>query len=1108
MPRLKGVLAQIAVPILWGTSLLFQGPPGAVAQVHAGRIVGTVYDPNNAVVANAKVAVTNAATGVSQTVAADATGSYVFTPLEPGTYNLSASAQGFQTSLKTGVTIEVGEAVRVDLSLKLGQTSQVVEVRASAPLLNTESATLGQVITNRQLEELPLNGRGYYLLAQLTPGAAQLPGTGNVLRIRPEYINGTTISGIRGRMITYLLDGFDITEQHQGGTYIQTSIDAVQEFKVQQNGYTAEYSRSGAILNATSKAGGNTLHGGLLEFFRNDALDAKDYFATTREPLKQNQFGADIGGPVTIPGIYHGHDRTFFFSDYEGMRQRQGLVFNDIVPTPAEKMGDFSAPGLHPIYDPTTTTTSGGATTRTAFAGNKIPTGQLSQAALFFLKYLPDPNNASGTFEYAPARRLTLDQFTARIDETLTQSNQLYGRWSFFNNNQSDPNAYPALGYALLHTRGQDIAVNLTSTFSSNKVNVVRFNYLPSIIRLDAFQQGPNFNQQAGITGFEQTLLPTTGGSFPDFSWSGDVSSMQGSQFDQRPKTQDRKAYSATDNMTWVKGRNIFKYGVLYRYYQWLGTDSAGYVGSWTFSGINTNNPASPAGTGSPFADFLLGYPASGFRAYPGATFGGQANYWQFFFQDDIKVTNKLTLNVGLRYEHSPWASGYRGQLGTFNPSLYPSSKPVIDASNTDQLDLGAQYAAPTAFQSFGFLIQTSHQAGLPYNITHNDNRQWAPRIGLAWQPFGPKTVVRGGYGIYYEPENTDGRVNKNMIPYSLQETEFNTANSVPQRAFDDFFLGQPLGPTSPPSITPTPVNMRMGQDQHWSFGIQQQLSENMAVEVNYVGNKSTFLNSNIRINDPPAGPGSVQTRRPYNIFGTINYDGQDGTSIYHALQASLRRHYSSGFWFLGSYTFSSCLQRNQQAVLGGDGFYEKYIADIDVPQNFAFSAGYELPFGKGKPFMGNAGKLAEGLIGGWQVQGVLDLHTGRPYTPTVGRDVANIGLGGQRPIRKGSGKLSHPTLSKWFDTSAFTVPANYTYGNSGTNILFRDFNKDFDFSLFKNFQVTERTRLEFRAEFFNLTNTPVFDAPVTNIDGASAGRVTSTANTPRQIQFALKLNF
>jgi Carboxypeptidase regulatory-like domain len=1057
----------------------------ALAQVQTGRIVGAVADAQKAALPNATVTVTEAATNQMVTVTTNERGDFVVTPLNPGFYRVSVSSPGFQKTVINSVEVQVGQSARVDVELKVGEVTSTVEVTSSAPQLDTESGTLGHVVTNTQIVNLPLNGRSYYELARLTPGAALLPGGGNLLRIRANFISGTAISGVRGRQTTFLMDGVDVTDHHQGGTLIQTSIDALQEFKVQQSAYSAEFSHAGGLLNGSTKAGANDFHGGLFEFLRNDKLDARNFFAREREVLKRNQFGGTFGGPVSLPKLYSGRNKTFFFASYEAMRERQGLVFNSIVPTAAMKNGDFSALTSRRINNPMT-----GA----QFENNFIPKDKLSQQALFFAKFIPDPNTPSGTFTYSPSRQLDTDQFTLRLDQSLTENHRVFVRWSFHDNRLNEPNAFPALGYAPLKTRGQNLVASMSNILRQNLAHEFRFSYLPAIVDLQAYLQGTNFNKDAGVRGFEETGRPGVVGSFPDFSWSG-YAAMNGSAFDQRPKTQDLKVYEWTDNLTWVKGRNIYKFGTKIRRWVPLFTDSKQYQGQWTFNGSIS---------GEAFADFMLGYPRQVTRAFPADTFGGEGNYYHFYIQDDIKVNKSLTLNLGLRYEYSPWLKGYRGQLGAFDPNL---AKPVIIAGEGDQIDLSAQFAGPSSFGLFKDFIQTSSQAGLPLSITSPDKKQFAPRFGFAWRPFGERTVLRGGYGIFYETENTDGRVNNNMIPFKLDETAFNDQTPA-ARTMADFFLGRALTTTAAPSLGPTYTKLRMGYDQHWNFGVQHELFSNTVVEVDYVGNKGSFLNGTNAANNPPAGAGAIQARRPYPRFGAINYFSQDVSTIYHSLQTKLEKRLSAGFWYLLSYTFSKSIQRQNAPAVGGNTAWERSLTDFDIPHNLAASWGYELPVGRGKRLLNGANGFTNALLGGWQVQGIVVVRSGRPFTPTISADRANIGIGGQRPNRLSSGKLDNPTVERWFDATAFALPAQFTYGNSGANIMREDRFKTFDFSVFKQFRITEGSRLQFRAEAFNVMNTASFNAPNAQIDTATVGRVTSTASLPRQIQFALKYNF
>ncbi len=1072
----------------------------ALAQIQTGRIVGTVYDPNKAVVPNATVTVTNRETKVVYRVTTNATGDYVVPALNPGVYEIGVTAPGFRTTIQSAVEMEVGKDLLLNFDLALGETTSVVEVTAAAPLLNSESGSLGHVMTNRQIVDLPLNGRGFNELARLTPGVVLLPGTGNVTRIRPEFVNGTTISGVRGRQVSYFLDGTDTSEQHQGGSWIQTSVDALQEFSVQQNEYSAEQGRSGSFFNATTRSGTNHMRGTLYEFLRNEKLDARNFFNSRRDLLKRNQFGASVGGPVYLPKIYDGRNRTFFFVNYEGMRERQGNTVSRTSPTAAMLNGDFSALS-NTIYDPLTTT--GGV--RQPFAGNRIPSNRLSPQAAYFDPYLTTVGTPGGVFVFSPSTAVDEDQLTARFDQSFGDRHKAFFRYSLNDNRLSEPPSTPPLGNADSGTRGQNYTGSITSNLKPTLLNEFRFNMLYGLIHLAPYLPGKDFNKEAGVTGMENLRRSFDTGSFPDFAWSG-YSGINGSSFDQRPKTQDRYTLEFTDNLTWIKGRHVVKWGIKMRHYQWLGTDSKNYMGNWTFNGQNTENPASPTRTGDAFADWVLGLPANAGRGFPSDTFGGAYTAWQGFVQDDFKISSRITLNVGLRYEYTPWTTAYRGQTGTFDGT---QARPIIVASRTNQVDLGAQPAAPIAYGYLKDLIQTSAEAGLPYSITYPDKRQFAPRFGFAWRPIGDTTVLRGGYGIFYEGEYTDGRVNLFMPPFLLQDSALNDRGVVPNRTLADFYLGAPLGsPNSTIGLTPEYTHMRMGYDQHWNLGIQQQLSKTMVAELEYVGNKGSHVQGNDAFNIPSPGPGGVQARRQFPRFTAFSYISADVSTTYHALQAKFERRLSAGLWLLASYTYSKSLWVTNTPAIGGMFAFEKGPSEYQVPHSFSFSFGYELPFGKGKPLAATSNRLANAFIGGWQLQGILIFRSGVPYTVTMARDVANTGVGGQRPNRLASGKLDHPTLARWFDPTAFQAAPNFTYGNSGLRILSPDIQRTADFSLFKQFQIGEDSRLQFRWEAFNLPNTPSFAAPNSTLDTATVGRVTSTATAPRQMQVALKLTF
>lgn len=1070
------------------------------SQVQTGRVTGTIHDPNQAIVPNAAITVTNKATGLAQRVSSDGAGSYVVPGLNPGVYEFSVAAPGFKTTLRAGVEMQVGKNLLLDFHLSLGETSTTIEVNAEVPLLNSESGNLGHVMTNQQIVDLPLNGRGFNELARLTPGVVLLPGTGNVTRIRPEFFNGTTISGVRGRQVSYYLDGSDTSEQHQGGSWIQTSVDALQEFSVQQNAYSAEHSRSGSFFNATTKAGTNSLHGTLYEFLRNDKLDARNFFATRPDLLKRNQFGVSAGGPVWVPKTYNGKNRTFFFTNYEGTRERQGNVINRLSPTDGMLNGDFSAIA-NTIYDPSTTS----AGTRTPFPGNRIPTNRLSPQATFFNPYLTTAATPGGLFSFAPSTAVDLDQLTVRLDHTINDNHRLFFRYGLNNNRLSEPGGSPTLGVAASSTRGQNYTFSITSNLRPSVINEFRFNTLYGLIQLNPYLLGRDFNKDAGIRGLEETKRNFDVGSFPDFAWSG-YASLTGSAFDQRPKTQDRYTREFVDNLTWIKGKHVLKFGTKIRHYSWLGTDSKNYMGNWAFNGQNTVNPASPTRTGDPFADWALGLPQNGGRAYPSDTFGGDYTGWHFYFQDDIKLTSRLTLNVGLRYEYTPFTKGYRGQTGTFDGT---QARPLIVASNTKEIDLAAQPGAKRAYSFLGNLIQTSSEAGLPYSITYPDKKQIAPRVGFAWRPFGEKTVLRGGYGIFYEGEYTDGRVNLFMPPFLLSDSAVNDQAVVPNRTLADFYLSAPLGsPNSAIGLTPTFTHLKMGYDQHWNFGIQRQVGAGMMFDVEYVGNKGSHIQGNDAYNVPNAGPGAIQARRPYPRFASFGYISSSTSTTYHALQGKFEKRLSHGLWFLSSYTFAKSLWKTNSPSGGGRYNFESGPSEYQVPHSVSNSFSYQLPFGKGQAFASGVNHVANGLIGGWQLQGIVIFRSGVPFTVTMARDVANNGIGGQRPNRLASGKTATPTLAQWFDPTAFAAAPNFTYGNAGLRILSPDVIRTIDFSMFKQFAVRENSKLQFRLEVFNLPNTPSFSAPNSTLDTATVGRITSTATAPRQMQVAIKYTF
>ena len=1091
------------------------------AQESTARLLGTIRDPTGAVIPRAAVVARNVATGLVWKTVSNDTGDYAIPLLSIGQYTVTAEAAGFKTSTITGLVLQVNQEARVDITLTVGSATESVEVTTTSPLLVTDDSSVGQVVENTSIANMPLNGRAFWQLAQLTPGAVYTPGGSDIASggagIRASRI-GLRISGNSRLAAGWLLDGFDITEYELGSTSITPSTDAIDEFKVLAGGMSAEYAEP-SVINAALKSGSNSFHGSAYEYLRNEKIQARNFFSPTVPPLKRNQFGATVGGPIK-------HDKIFFFADYEGARTRQGTTQNSSVPSVQQLNGDFSAG--RPIFDPLTTAVNPANASqfvRTQFPGNIIPASRMSAQALFFEPLFPVANNGPNLFVYSPPLSLDTDKFDIKVSPHLTAKDSLVSRYSYVDNTEKDVQGYPKLGYYPLHSRSQNAGLTYLHIFSPTITSETTYSYYRTyflLLNASAFN-GQNVVQQAGITGYEgiSNLQPAA----PLLNFSG-YTSLAGNT-DNRPKANRIRTYQYRSSLTWAHGKHLMKFGAQLSHQAHSFYHGQSSQGAASFNGQYTQNPLSAGNTGDAFADFLLGDPNSMLRSTPLQIYGNSGDFWAFYGQDDYRITRNLTLNLGFRWELNSFLPGIRGQTNAFDFTTGNLIVPTVNGTP----DLTAQPGAAQTWAVFRPLLETSEQKGLPWSIRYPDYRDPAPRVGLAWRMFGSdKWVLRSAYGIFYifpDTNQTQGQIN--APPFQLTQTINNdvpTATTLtPSRNLTNFFLGNPLvAINSTPAITTGGTRYRQAYTQSWNLSLQHEFANHVAAEIGYVANKGTRLSSVSTYNIPLAGPGNVQARRPYPQWGVIKYLIWGGDSTYHSFQAKVEKRFSNGLSLLGSYTFSKCLDGPGSEEGGSPAAYldrlYKGPCSFDVPHNFVTSYVLQLPFGNGRKYLSQVPRPVNAVIGGWQWQGINTFQSGVPYSIGISTDRANTAVG-QMPDAIAA-PVVPGNVSCWYFTSAnpacrallpnqadtFALPAQFTYGNSGRNILYNNRLLQLDMSLYKTFKFTESKSLEFRAMAYNLTNTPSFSTPGTSENLATGGQVTSTRNQPRLFEFGLKFSF
>ncbi len=1069
------------------------------AQVERASVVGTITDKSGAAMAGVEVTVVNEATNTSVRINTDESGTYSVVNLIPGSYSLTASRAGFRNVVYRNFVLQVSQAARLDISMDVGTVEQAVEVTGALPLLQTENAAVGQVISKEAVEALPLNGRNFVQLAILAPGVTGLdyaqPNTINSGR-RPDELRpgGTAIAanGARSTSNQVLIDGIDNSEMISQTFIVRPAVEGIQEFKVLTNNAGAEYGRSaGSVVVITTKSGGNEFHGSLFEFLRNEKLDARNFFArpdAPQPPFKLNQYGAALGGPIV-------RNRTFFFANYEGYRE----VFGDsqlvTVPTAAMKTGNFAGVTANGIYDPLTTRANpaGGAALRDRFPGDVIPSSRFDPIGAGLARLWPNPQSGglANNFVANPVKRSSLHRADGRLDHQLTSRDTLFARFSIdkglliipdtFN---TDIGGNEASFAGNDEVDGKNGVVSWTRSITPTTVGDFRYGYtsydmslIPTNLTNPIWSTIPGrdnndpFQPSAPIIG-------TTG-----YAGLGNARST--------PLIRNQTMHEAIANVSSLKGKHNIKYGIDFRFRTTGETASPpgeSAFGRWNFDPAYSRNPASPGGTGDTVATMLLGFPIAIRRdVFAAGTATLRTEEYNFYARDEWRINNRLTLNIGLHYEiNTPFRE---------NDNQWVNFDPVI----AQQMIAGTPGISRTT------------------NIA-TDYSSWGPRVSIAWQATR-KTVIRTGYGLFYEPQgNFATNIRQfRQPPFGFVVNIPNSGNDIPTRNTSQGF---PIG-TAVPDLTRGPafyalravaLNYRNGQVQQFNFSAQQELSKDTVATVGFVSSAGALLSWGRNINQPDPGPGAIDPRRPYNsvlpgVTG-IAYLESAANSFYSSMQTSIEKRYSKGLYLLGNWTWSHGLDN-----VGGDGGANGPLpqdprnrradwasSNSDMRHRVNLAANYDIP----GPSISSPWRF---IAGGWQVGGIMVLQSGLPFTVTVPGSPANTGSGSRaNPVAGIDPIPESQSLSRWFNPAAFSTPPAFTWGTLGRNTLRGPAIYNVDLSAAKRFQFTEQVRLEFRSEFFNSMNHPQFGLPAGQIGVATAGTISSTQRANRQIQFALRL--
>jgi hypothetical protein len=1080
-------------------------------QTATGQITGTVTDGSGALVSGAKIKITSTLTGLARETTTDERGAYSVPLLPVSAYLVTAEKEGFKLAATSANELKVDQVLRVDLTMELGSLTETVEVRGRAVAIDSETASIGHVITERQVTQLPLNGRNFLQLLFLGNGAVETQGEQGGMRQGAG--NAISINGSRPTSNNYLLDGTSNTDTALGTPAAILSIDAIQEFKEQTATYSAEYGFSANQISIVSKTGTNRLRGSVFSFLRNDKLDAQGFFDVQKQKLDQKQFGFVVGGPVLLPGAYNGRNKTFFLVNYEGLRREVGSQDFLRVPLPDELAGRFTTTIIDPVSGQ-------------PFPNNTIPQNRFTRIANLALSknYWPAPNASLPQGNYIRQRNLPTDtnQLTVRIDQQLgARWGTVFGRYTQTDWTNTALGTVTELGDVFFVQNTKNWQVSHSVPIASNLVNQFRVGFVGARANQHGFTAPQADIAAAGLTGVfdnlddEQRTYPAVGFGGTGTGLAGGGSAVNDYQASYQPM------WDLSNTTTTILGRHTLNFGANYRRWSLQRDLANDFLGQFTFSGFFTGNAV---------ADMLLGY-YSGASVFQPAGFsvaGRSGNPRQFNFQyfapyvqDDWKVSSRLTLNLGLRWDYRTIPYETNDRMGWRDLSNPRGGLLVADQTLVDRGIVG-----DSSYYKF---------AGRR-NPRDASKNVFAPRIGFAFRPFGGQgTVVRGGYGMFwdsFEGREIDGAADiypyvsrGNYIQSVGQPTPLQTTNQL----FPSF---ADLGPATPAansflavSMSPNPKNPYV---QQWSVGVQRELFTNTIAEVNYIGTKGTnlLMRRNIAQALPydPANPLPVSARKPYPNFVVYIDSDFSGDSNYHSMNAKLERHTSSLVATVVYTWAKSTDNKSAAAGIGASQFngwqglldnsrpeLDRGRSDFDVDHRLVGSFVYNLPFGPGEKFASNATGVKNAIVGGWQVNGIATFQRGFPITITAAdADGLNDSFGTNRANIVGDPYPSgfQKSVSQWFNTAAFAQPARGHFGTIGRNTLRGPGINNLDLALFKNFDLTRGARLQFRLESFNAFNHTQFNAPVVNVaETARFGQILS-ARPARINQVGLKLLF